>query len=141
MSFQSNGVDITLVAAADLSSSQFLGVKVDSNGKAALAGAGEFAIGVLQNKPTSGQIATVRVAGVTKMVAAGTFNAGVLVTTDSASKATTATGARTNTADAGAAADALLGSNVLGVALEAGAANAVIAVALTSSGAIPTTAQ
>jgi hypothetical protein len=141
MSFQQNGVDISLVAAADLSSSQFLAVKVDSAGKAALAGAGEFAIGVLQNKPTAGQAATVRISGVTKMVAAGTFNPGVFVTADAASKATTATAGRTNTSDAGAAADPLIGSNVLGVALETAAANNVIAVALTQSGAIPTTVQ
>lgn len=51
---------ITLPAAADLSASQFCFVKLDGSANAALAGAGEDAIGVLQNKPTAlGRAATI----------------------------------------------------------------------------------
>jgi hypothetical protein len=69
--------DITLIAGADLSTHQFKGVKLDANGAAVLiAAATDVPIGVLQNKPTSGQAATVRVTGVTKMLSGGTITAG-----------------------------------------------------------------
>lgn len=62
--------DISLVAAADLSSSQYCWVYLDSSGQAALpTSTGQLAIGILQNAPTAGQMATVRVAGFSKMVA------------------------------------------------------------------------
>ena len=141
MSQQGYGTDITLLAAADLSAKQFYAVKVDSNGKAALAGAGEHAIGVLQNKPTSGNAATVRISGATKMVASAAIAAGAVVAATAAGKSVTATKASTNTSDAGVAADALVGSNVLGVALTAAGADLdVHEVCITHSGAVPTTA-
>lgn len=60
--------DLTLVAAADLSAKQYFFVKVDSNGKAAVcAAATDKPVGVLQNKPKSGEPATVRVLGVSKV--------------------------------------------------------------------------
>jgi hypothetical protein len=59
---------ITLEAAADLSTKQYHAIKVDANGKAALASAGEPAVGVLQNDPGIGQAATVMVFGVTKAI-------------------------------------------------------------------------
>ena len=55
---------ITLIAAADLSAKQFFGVILDSAGKAALAGTAGQVIGILQNKPTSGQAAIVAISGV-----------------------------------------------------------------------------
>jgi hypothetical protein len=142
MSKQGYGTDITLVAAADLSTKQFYGVKIDSNGKAALAAAGEFAIGILQNNPALGVAATVRISGASKGIAGAAITAGALVTTDANGKIVTATLARTKTDDAGVAADALLGSNVIGVAMEgAGAANDVIQIAIVHAGASPTTVQ
>lgn len=141
MSFQNTGNVHSLVAAADLSAAQFRAVKVNSSGQAALAAAGEFAIGILQNKPTAGQTATVVTVGpVSKAVAGGSITAGALVAADADGKVVAATLGRTNTSDAGASADALIGSNVIGVALEGASANDVLAVLLTSSGAAPTTA-
>ena len=62
-------ISITLEAAADLSSSQFLFVKTDADGKVNVCTAlTDRPIGVLQNKPTSGQAATVMVVGLTKIV-------------------------------------------------------------------------
>jgi len=70
-------VKVTLVAGADLSSSQYKFVKLDSNGNAvAVAAATDAPIGVLQNTPTSGQEAEVVVSGGTKLLLGGTVAAG-----------------------------------------------------------------
>lgn len=58
-------------AGADLSAKQYLAVKLTAANVVGVAGAGEKAIGVLQNKPTSGQAATVRELGRTKHVVDG----------------------------------------------------------------------
>ncbi len=71
------GHDLSLVAAADLSTHQYKFVKLNSSGQVAIVAAvTDVPIGVLQNKPTSGKIATVRVEGVSKVVAGGTITAG-----------------------------------------------------------------
>lgn len=141
MAYETAGTDITLIAAADQSTSQYRAIKVDTAEKGAVAGAGEFAIGVLQNKPAAGEAATVRVAGVTKMVAGAAVAAGARVAPDAAGKAKTAVAATVNTSDAGAASDAVTASHVLGIALEAAAADGdIISVLITHSGAAPTTA-
>lgn len=109
---------LTLVAAADLSAKQYYFVKVDTAGKAAVCGAGEKAIGVVQNAPTAGVASTVMVLGVTQVVASAAIAYGANV-------ASTATG--TAVTAAGTAA-------VLGVALEnATAAGDIIAVSLQSA--------
>ena len=65
----SGRLEITLEAAADLSSSQYLFVKTDADGKVNLCTAiTDRPIGVLQNKPTSGQAAAVMVVGCTQIV-------------------------------------------------------------------------
>lgn len=71
MSFEIPGFLLTLEAAADLTAEQYTGVVVDANGKAAQAGNGADAIGILQNKPNTGQAATIMVNGVS-IVKAGT---------------------------------------------------------------------
>jgi hypothetical protein len=59
---------ITRPAAADLSSYQYRAVKIDSSGNVALAGEGDIAVGILQNKPAAaGRGAVVCVGGVSKM--------------------------------------------------------------------------
>lgn len=78
---------ITLVAAADLSAKQYYGIKVDSNGKAALTGEGGAAIGILQNDPNSDQAATVAVAGISKVVGGGSVTKGDRFSFDSNGKA------------------------------------------------------
>lgn len=139
MSFQSNGTDLSRHAATDLSGSQFRIVKGVAGG-VALSGAGERSFGILQNKPAAGQAGTVRVGGVSKVVAGGAVAQGAAITSDPTGRAITATLARTKTDDAGAAVDPLIGSYVLGEAIEA-AANAgdLIAVLITHAGAVPTT--
>lgn len=131
-----------LLAAADLSAKQFLAVKVDNTGKIAVAGAGDHAIGVLQDTPASGEPGCVMLDGVTKMVAGGAITAGDLIAADANGKAKVAVKGRTDTSDAGGAVDALLGSNVLGIALTAAAADGeIITLALGRAGSVPTTAS
>lgn len=67
-------VKITLKAGADLSSSQYMFVKLDTNGNAvACSGATDRPIGVLQNNPVSGKECEVLVSGGTKVKAGGTI--------------------------------------------------------------------
>lgn len=141
MSFQGHGTDITVAAGADLSLKQFYAVKLDANAQVVAAGAGEDAIGVVQNKPKLGEMATVRIAGITKMVAGAAIAAGARVASGAAGKGKTAVAAYTNTSDAGAAQDALVGSFSLGHALEAAAGDGIVfALLIARSGALPTTA-
>jgi hypothetical protein len=81
MAYQSTQpVKITLEAAADLSALQFYFVKIDSNGKAAaVAAITDVPIGVLQNKPTAGQAATITVVGVSKVSSDAALNEGDLI--------------------------------------------------------------
>lgn len=131
----------TLVASGDLSTSQYLFVNVNGSGEVAVAAAGDPAIGVLQNKPSAqGRSATVRVLGVSKVEAGAAITVGARVASNASGKAVTATAATVDTSDAGVASDAVVGSNVLGIALEAAAADGdIIPVLLLHSGAVPTT--
>ena len=64
----SQPLKISLEAGADLSAKQYYFVKLDSAGKAIVcAGTTDKPIGVLQNKPTSGQTAEITVLGVSKV--------------------------------------------------------------------------
>lgn len=82
-----DAVKITLEAGADLSAKQYHLVKI-SSGKAALcAAATDVPIGVLQNKPASGQPAEIVVVGGTKIVQSASITAGALIGTDAAGKA------------------------------------------------------
>lgn len=105
---------ITLVAASSLATKQYYFVKIDSNGQAALAGAGESAIGVLQNKPAANEAATVVPLGLTKVVAGGSLTAGNNVAADASGKAVAAAGS----------------AAVLGVALDGASSGDVVTIAL-----------
>lgn len=135
----------TFIAAADLSSSGNVGVKIDTAGKVALCGAGEFAIGILQNAPVADALAVVRIAGISAMKADGTgVTRGdrISCAANGLGRATTSTATglgATKTDDAGTALDPLLGANILGVALSTAAASAQFNVLLTLSGAVPGT--
>lgn len=134
--------DQTFEAGADLSTKQYLGVVLSSDGQIDPATAGAPCIGVLQNKPAAaGRAASVRVLGITRMVAGGVINPGDRVTTDADGKAVAASLAVTDT-QAGSATDALIGSNVLGryIGKSAAASGDIIPVLLTHEGAVPTTA-
>jgi hypothetical protein len=129
-----------LVAGADLTTHQYKLVKVNSSGKVVLAGLGEAILGVLQNAPNTDQAAEVQVDGVSKAVASGVIAAGDLLASDAAAKLKVAVKGRTDTSDAGAATDPLIGSHVIGVALEAAAADGNrITILLQHMGAVPTT--
>mgnify|MGYP003149618609 CR=1 FL=1 len=67
MAWENSQLKITLMAAADLSSSQYRFVTVDGDGKAALSSDDGNAIGVLQNTPEAGEAATIAISGVTKL--------------------------------------------------------------------------
>ncbi len=141
MAYEDPGKQISLLAGADLSAKQYYAVKVDANGKVVVAGAGELAIGILQNKPAAGQIATVMVTGISKMVAGGVVASGELVASDAVGKAKAAVKGKTDTSDAGVAADPLIGSAILGIALLGAAADGnVISVLIQPMGAVATTA-
>lgn len=131
---------VSLPAGADLTTKQFLAIKVNSSGQAVVAGAGEFAVGILQNKPNSGQAATVAYGGISKALAGGNITAGMTVAADATGKLVNAAEAVTDTSNAGSATDALIASNVIGVALASGVSGDVIPVLVLMAGATPTTA-
>lgn len=133
--------DILLEAGGDLSSSQFLMVKLDSNGDVVIASAaGEGVVGILQNAPASGAIAIVRVHGESRVIAGGSVAAGALFATTNAGKSKAAVAGTVNTSDAGASSDPLVGSYALGFVLTAGTSDAQHSVYLHHMGLIPTTA-
>lgn len=70
MAYEISNFDIgTLVAGADLSAKQFHYVYVSANNTVTfVASAGAVYLGILQNAPTAGQAALVRVQGVSKLV-------------------------------------------------------------------------
>jgi hypothetical protein len=79
MAIQFSGIDISLVAAEDLSSYQCHFVHQESDTTATLMDNGtEFPVGVLQNAPASGEVAVIRITGTSKLkmngaVAVGTW--------------------------------------------------------------------
>ena len=76
MSAYGGGLDVVLgVAAVDLSGFQYCPVKLISTGVDISDAAGEVVNGVLQNAPTAGQPAVVRIAGMTKLRAGTTISA------------------------------------------------------------------
>ena len=89
MAYESPGIDLgTLTAAADLSSKQYYFVKLASATTVNVCTAiTDVAIGVLQNDPTSGQQAVVRIFGITKVSADGTLAAGNIIGTSADSQA------------------------------------------------------
>lgn len=127
-------VDLALTAGADLSSSQFLCVKLSAaNTVTVVDGAGGDAVGVLQNAPANGAVAIVRVAGITQVIASTSVSAAARVASTNAGKtkaAVVGTVSGSNTT----------GSYTLGTALTAGTADAVHRVLLQPMGLIPHTA-
>ena len=98
---------VTQRAAADLRTKQYYMLRNTASGlvntSSHAAGAATTLIGVLQNKPNSGQAANVGMFGESKVVAAGTVAVNVWLTTDDSGKATAA----------------VSGDNVIGYAMEA----------------------
>lgn len=71
---QYGGLDIAYVAASDMSAKQFYAVKLTSTYRNVdiPSAATDLAIGIVQNNPTSGHAANVRIQGVTQAVSDGT---------------------------------------------------------------------
>jgi hypothetical protein len=114
MSYEIPGLCIPLPASGDLSAAQYLIVAMSATG-IALAGAGDYGVGILQDKPAAlGRVGSVMTSGVSKCVAGAAVAVNVIVTADAAGKAVAAG----TTADEG-----------IGIALEAAAnADEIIAV-------------
>jgi len=81
----------SLEAEGDLSSSQYYAVTVDGNGRAALAGLGAEAFGILQNDPEDAENAAIMCLGRSKAKLGGTVNAGDSLGVDAAGKLIVAT--------------------------------------------------
>ena len=113
MSYESNVMNLPFVAAADLSGAQYKGVKLDSTGKVVLTDATSLTVGILQTKPTAGQVGTVAVSGVTKVLLGGTVAANARVMCNASGLGIAATTA---------------GNAVLGIALEGGVSGDIIPV-------------
>ena len=90
MSKENSLTSISFEASTNLSTKQYFFMKTSATG-VALAGNGEKAVGILQNKPDLlGKEATVAIAGVTKMEAGGTIAIDGDVASDAAGKAVAA---------------------------------------------------
>lgn len=89
MAYESPQVSLgTLTAAADLSGKQFHFVKLASATTVNVCSAvTDVPVGVLQNKPTSGQAAEVTFLGISKVVADATLAAGDVIGTSADSQA------------------------------------------------------
>lgn len=134
MSLRENvGGFLSLPASADLSTKQYYCVKIDTNGQIAVAGLGDFAVGVLMDKPSAqGVIGAVAPFNGRKLkgIAGVTIAKGDLLKADAAGKLAVAVKAN------GAG---ITGSNVLGVAIESAVANDVFQFVALAAGAVPTT--
>lgn len=114
---------ISLNAGADLQLKRYYAVKVNTDGDIVLAGAGENAIGILQNTPNHDQSGAVMTLGVAFFVSGGVIAAGANLTPDASGKLVTAGG----------------GDAVIGVALKAAANNDIGTVLLVTRTATGTT--
>jgi len=102
-------------AGADLSAKQFHAVKIGATNTIALCNAaGEAAYGILQDKPSSGRVGSVGIAGQSKAIVGGTVAAGDRLTVDANGKLVVGYGA----------------DRAIALALEAGNANDIIEVEL-----------
>lgn len=124
MAYEIPGFSFTLPAGADLSSSLFCGVTINSSGKAILPAAqGDAILGVINNKPQADEAATIVHSGIVQMKAGAVITlsaGGTAVMCDTAGRAVPYTGTT--------------GDVQVGVALEAAsAAGIIIAVLLIPS--------
>ena len=129
-----SGQDFTLLANTDMSANQFKFVTLQSTGFILTATAGQRATGVLQDDQV-GSSGTprgcqVRMFGETKVLAGGSYNKGDLLSSDSQGRAVRYTGATVFTGTP----YTVSGTQVLGVALEAGSSGQVAAMLFQPSG-------
>lgn len=81
------GFSYTLPAASDMTGSQFRFVNMNSSGQAATPSAGGRVVGVRQNKPNTGQAATIVQTGVSIVEGGEAITAGANVATSATGKA------------------------------------------------------
>jgi hypothetical protein len=80
MAYEMDVLDVTLLAAGDLSAYQYRFVKMSADNTVDVCGKGETPIGILQNAPSvAGQAARVRVFGVSRLEMQATIAAGAYV--------------------------------------------------------------
>lgn len=90
MATQTPTFSITRKANADLSAKQYLFMELVAGGKVDTCGATtDVAVGVLQNDPKSGELASVAILGTSKVVAGGAITEGDFVSPTAAGKAQT----------------------------------------------------
>ncbi len=82
----------SVIAGADLSSKQFYCVKLNASGQMILSGAGENALGILQDKPASGQVGAVCCLGKSMGIYGASVTGGQNLTPDANGKLVPATG-------------------------------------------------
>lgn len=122
MAYEINvGEDVTFPTITDLTGgNQFLFCVLGSNGNITIAGAGALATGITQDNPkgaTGAPVAvSVRCGGVSKIFCGGTFVAGDKISSDASGRAVKYTGATVFTGTP----YTVSGTQVLGIALEAG---------------------
>lgn len=88
MAYENGLLTTSVPASTDLSAKQYFGVKIDTNGQLALAGEGDAAVGVLQDKPAAqGRVGCIAIGGVSKVACGGTIAKGERFSFDSAGKA------------------------------------------------------
>jgi hypothetical protein len=92
MSQSTRDFERSAVAGESLTAKQFYIVQLDATGKIEVAeGATDLIVGVLQNAPDTGEQATYRFIGTTKVIAGGAIAIGAMVTTDANGKAVSTT--------------------------------------------------
>lgn len=106
------------VAGADLSTHQFKAVKFDANGDIVLCGAGEKAVGILQNDPVLGEACEIEEAGYAKMIYGATVTPAQNLMSNAAGLLipATATNHIVAVAKHGGALNQVVGGRVLGLA-------------------------
>lgn len=113
---------VTMIAGADLSSSQYRFVKLNSNAKeVVVCGDGEDAFGILQDAPVQGEAACIGIGGVSKVYAGASFNAGAVLSSGASGVANTSAN----------------GDYMLGKALSGGANGAIATMLIQMTGIDP----
>lgn len=91
MAYQKPGLTESFDSAADLTGKEYFLAVVDSSAQADLAGAGENAVGTIQEGKVAGKHSTLMLSGITKVVAGAAVAAGAKVMSNAAGKGITAT--------------------------------------------------
>ena len=80
------GLDVTMISEWDLRANQYCPVLVGTGDQKVVVSSQTLqgpVVGILQNKPFSGEAARIRMAGITKMMAGDTITRGYFLTTNS----------------------------------------------------------